>query len=175
MMEDSKIEKKDCFTLRSKGIAAAVCGAAVLLWMVLWMIFPMPFYSLFFASNIGSNILLAILSVIITVPFNFIFSKMLSADIPLKISIAVNMVCMLAVVYTYSIFRYTAVYWVILAAAVHIILSAVIFIRSKPVHIPKIKTAASKFKLAAAGIICSVVSDCMYLLIFTFLLNIFRE
>lgn len=174
-MEENIKEKQPYFTLKRKGIASLICLAAAVLWLILWNIFPMPFYSLFFASNIGSNIILVLLAAMLTFPLNFLFSKTLGTDISVPAMLIVNIVCMMAFIYLYSIFRYTAVWWVIIAAVVHMAAAAVVFAKSRQPKIPKLKTEKKTLKLAVCGIVSALLSDSLYLLLFTALLNIFRE
>lgn len=116
------IKKADSFfTVRNKIIASVICGAAAVLWMILWNMFPMEFYSLFFASAFGSNIMLLLLILVLLIPFNLMFSKLIKADISMNFTFIKDIPCMLAVAYTFSIFRYTQVWWFILALIVHII------------------------------------------------------
>lgn len=174
-MSKNTEEKQPFFTLRRKGFASLICLGAAVLWAVLWLVFPMQFYSLFFASNIGSNLVLILLAVMVTFPFNFIFSKVLSADIPVVPSLIVNIICMVAFIYLYSVSGFISWWWTVLAVAVHIIASVVIFVKSKPVVIPKVKTEKKPLRSAVFGVIGALLSDSLYFLLFTALLNIFRE
>ncbi|MDE6592352.1 MAG: hypothetical protein K2K57_04730 [Oscillospiraceae bacterium] len=142
-----------------------------MLWVILLSIFPLPFYSLFFMSVVGSNVFLVLLAAVITFPSNLLFSKIAKADIGEWRHLAINVVFMLAVVYTYSIFRYDAVWWVIISALLHCALTAVLFMKAKRENIPKIKDGKSKGSLALLGIVCAAVSDFIYLLLFTLALN----
>lgn len=169
-------EKTPYFTMKRKA-AASVCSAvAVVLWLILWLVFPMEFYSLFFASIIGSNLLLIILSAVITFPANFICSKISKKDISVPAHLIINAVGMVGCIYLYSIFRYDMLWLLILGIAVHIAACAVLFAKSKCIKINKINTEAfSRAKMIVCSIICTVCSDCIYYLLFTALLNTFRE
>lgn len=159
-------------TVKDKRNAALISLGAAILWIILWYVFPMEFYSLFFASNIGSNVLLAVLAAIIIVIFNFIFTKTLKADISLPASLVSGIILMVGFIYLYSIFRYTAVYLVIICLLVHAAVFAVIYLRSKPENG---KPWEKKLKPVLFGVISAVLSDSLYLLLFTALLNTFRE
>lgn len=116
-----KIKKSDAFfTVRNKITASVICGAVVIVWLILWKIFPMEFYSIFFASAVGSNIMLLLLMLVLMIPFNLLFSKIIKADISMTLTFIKDILCMFAVSYTFSIFRYTQVWWFILALLVHI-------------------------------------------------------
>lgn len=162
-------------TLKQKGIAAIICGGAALLWLVLWLVFPMPFYSLFFADMIGSNVTLVIIAVLLTFPANYLFSRLLRADINYIAHLAVNIVGMVAFIYVYSIFRYTAIYWIIIALLVHTIGTVVVFMKNKKEEIPHIREKQSRLKLIIMGAACAIASDCLYLLIFNFMIKIFAS
>ncbi|MCM1523521.1 MAG: hypothetical protein NC120_03590 [Ruminococcus sp.] len=169
-------KKPPFFTEKRKLAAAVLSAAAVLLWLILWQIFPMEFYSLFFASYAGSNFTLLLLSLVITFPANYIASKALKTDVKTGVHAAANMIGMVGCIYLYSAFRYNAPYFPILGFAAHICACAVIFVKSKGEKIPKIKDASpGRAKLAISGAVCTVCSDLLYLLLFTALLNIFRE
>ncbi|MGN0642797.1 MAG: hypothetical protein ACI4JJ_06590 [Huintestinicola sp.] len=174
--KETQIKKSPFFTEKRKGIASLCCLGFAVLWLILWYVFPMEFYSLFFASSVGSNIVLVLLSVMITIPCNWLFSKFISNDVNMPLSLVVNAVCMLTFIYTYSIFRYTAIYWVVLAAAVHTAASVFLFIKSKPYTESKKKVVLKKrLKKALLAVVYTIFADGMYLLLFTFLLNVFRE
>lgn len=163
------------FTIKRKIAASVICGIFAVAFAVLWLIFPMPFYSIFFAetSVIGSNLLLLILAAVLTFPVNLLFSKITKADIPVPAHLMINAVGMIGCVYLYSIFRYTAVWLLIIGLAVHIAASVILFIKSKA---PKIKRtsaeAVPKVKLALYGAVSCIISDCLYVLIFTLLTRI---
>ncbi len=171
-------KKSPYFTMKKKIIAAIICGAAVILWLILWLIFPMPFYSMFFASNIGSNVLLAMLCLILTFPILLLFTKVLKRDIPVPVTITVNLICTFAFIYMYSICRYDNILLVILPVALHCIGTAVIYSASRSLDagIKRIKKEKdSKIKPVLFGIISVLMLDGFYLLLFTALLETFRE
>lgn len=179
-MSSKSEEKQPYFTSKRKGTAALICVGAVVLWAILWLIFPMEFYSLFFASLIGNNLLLVMLAVIITFPFNFIFTKALNADIPVAPSLAANIICMVAFIYAYSVsglvkYPWQWILWLSLAILVHVIAMAVIFAKSKPIRIPKIKNEKKPLRSAILGAVSAVLSDSVFFLMFRLLLSIFRE
>ncbi len=153
--------------LKRKKKPALLFGGLAVLWVILLNIFPLPFYSLFFMSMAGSNVFLVLLAAVITFPANLLFSRIAKADIGEMRHLAINIVFMLAVVYTYSIFRYTAVWWVIISALLHCAGAAVLFMNAKRENIPKIKDGKSKVSLALLGVVCAAVSDFIYLLLFT--------
>ncbi|MGN0665848.1 MAG: hypothetical protein ACI4KF_04905 [Huintestinicola sp.] len=171
--EIKKEKQPPFFTLKRKAAASLICLGIIALWLILWLIFPMEFYSIFFASSIGSNITLILLSSVITIPMNLVFSRLLRSDIRLSYHLTANIIGMLAVVYTYSIFRYTAVYWLVIAAIVHIAACIPIFIKSKPDD--KKTILEKKTTKALISVLCTVLSDGLFLILFTVLLNIFRE
>ena len=153
--------------LKRKKKPALLFGGLAVLWVILLSVFPLPFYSLFFMSMVGSNVFLVLLAAVVTFPANLLFSKIARADIGEWLHLAVNVMFMLAVVYTYSIFRYTAVWWVIIAALLHCAVTAALFMNAKRENIPKIKEKDEKSRLALLGIVCTAFSDFIYLLLFT--------
>ena len=163
------------FTQKRKGIAAAVSLGAAALWVLLWFVFPMEFYSLFFASNIGSTLFLAFIAAIITFPACFICTNALKKDISVPLYLTVNIIGMVGCIFLYSIFRYTEVWWLIAGLTVHMAGTAVIFAAAPDIITPKIKEKTGRLASALAGIICTICSDTLYLLIFKALLEIFRE
>ena len=175
-MSNNKADNKQVFFTPKRKAAAALCSVGiVILWAVLWLVFPMEFYSLFFASMIGSNLLLVVLSVIITFPLNWICSKVLNADVNMKWHLAVNAVGMVGCIYLYSIFRYTIPALPILGLLLHLSASAVLYIKCRYAEVSRLKTKKQPLKAAVCGVIAAFLSDCLYLLIFTALLNIFKE
>lgn len=176
MSERSQSPREPYFTHKRKKIAAICSAAAVLLWLILWLIFPMEFYSLFFASLIGSNLLLTVLAAVITFPSNLLCSHITKRDIPTALHLAINIVFMVGCIYLYSIFRYSAVWLLIIGIAAHIAVTALLFAKSK---VPKVSLVKEPLfgtaKMIITGIICTVLSDCIYYLLFSALLNTFRE
>lgn len=168
-----KENKQPFFTMKRKGIASLICAGAAVLWLILWQIFPMPFYSLFFASMVGSNLLLAALAAILTFPFNFLFSKTLKTDISAVPQLIINIICMMAFIYLYSIFRYTAIIWVILGFAVHAAATVILFAVSS--RRQGKKTLRQTITAVLTALASAALTDSLYLLLFTALLNIFRE
>lgn len=163
------------FTLRKKGFASLICGGAVLVWLILWTVFPMPYYSLFFASNIGSNILLACLGAVMTFPINWLFSKILRTDINVKIHLVINIVTLLGIIYVFSIYRYTAVWLVIIAFAVYIAVCGLLFLKGKQEDVPRIKEKKSHLSLFLAGAACGAVTACLYVLFTVAMLHVFTS
>ena len=176
MSEKAKTIREPFFTPKRKKVAAICSAAAVVLWLILWNIFPMELYSLLFASLVGSNLLLAVLSAVITFPSNLLCSKITRRDISAGIHLIINIVFMAGCIYLYSIFRYDAVWLLIIGIAAHIAATALLFAKSKAPQVSHIKEPLfGTAKMIAAGIICTVLSDCIYYLLFSALLNIFRE
>lgn len=171
---DNKIFSAMLPTEKNRLLLALGGVGVAILYVILWYVFPLPFYSLFYASNIGSNILIMLLAAVVTFVFNLAFAKLTKRNIRPVIHLIINEIGMLAVVYTYSIFRYDAVYWVILAAAVHAAASGIFFVKSGFIYEQKRKTER-KGTLSAVvyGVLCALVSDFTFLLLFTLLLRVF--
>lgn len=169
--------KKTAYFDEKKKLIYALAGiGTAILWLILWQIFPMEFYSLFFASIVGNNVTLLLLSLVITFPANYIGSKALKADVPMKFHIIVNVIGMIGCVYLYSIFRYTAPVYPVLCFVVHTAAGAIVFTKSRREKVPKIKdNSPHPIKAAVCGGVCTICSDLLYLLLFTAMLNIFRE
>lgn len=161
--------------LRKKGKAALIALGAALLWTVLYLIMPLPFYSLFFMSTVGNNLLLAAMAAILTLCTDYIFSRALKAEIITAAHLITGIVFMVGFIHLYSIFRYTAVYWVIISVVGYCGAEAVIFIKARREKIPLIKEKKGGGKISSAvmGAVCALLSDCIYLLLFTILLNSF--
>lgn len=158
--------------MKKKGSYAVSALIAAAVWVILLVLFPFPFYSLFFASNLGSNVLLIFMAAVLSLPVNWAFSKALKTDIKGSVFFAVNVIMLLGVVYVYSIFRYTGVVWLVLTAAVHWAVTAAVFLHSRVCEGRKIKGSG---RLALMGAVCAALSEFLYLLMFTLLLNVFRE
>ncbi len=174
--KDDIAEKQPYFTVKRKAAASVCSAAAIILWLILWLIFPMEFYSLFFASIIGSNLLLIMLSAVITFPGNFICSKVTKKDIPVPPHLIINAVGMVGCIYLYSIYRYDKVYLLIIGLVIHTAAIAVLFAKSTQRKINRIsEDGFSMAKMIITAIICTVLSDSLYYLLFTALLNTFRE
>lgn len=156
--------------MRKKRRYTVFALAAAFLWVILLGIFPLPFYSLFFASNSGSNLLLIFMAAVVVFPLNWAFSKALKADI-VNVAFGIsNIILLVGVVYVYSIFRYSNVLLLIGAAAVHWAVTAFIFYRSKSLTAEK-----GGAKRILWGVVCAALSEFLYLLMFTLILNVFRD
>ncbi len=107
------------FDIKKKKGYSLICLGLAVLWILLWITFPMEFYSLFFASAVGSNIMLLLMELVIMIPANLMFSRILKANISMSLTLIEDIICMTAAAYTFSIFRYDSVWWVILAIVVH--------------------------------------------------------
>lgn len=168
-------KKSPFFTQKRKVLASIICGIFCIVFAILWLVFPMPFYSLFFADSsiIGSNILLLILSVIITFPANLLFGKIIKADINVIAHLIINAIGMISCIYLYSIFRYNAVYFLIIGLAVHIAASVILFLKSTHTQVKLTKSEApSRIKLILNDAVCCILSDCVYCLLFTLITRI---
>lgn len=173
-MSEEKIKEK-YFTLKRKEIAAIISVAAAVLWVILLFVFPMEFYSLFFASNIGSTLLLTFLAAAITFPACFICTKALSRDISVVLHLIINIIGMVGCIFLYSIFRYTAVWWVIIGLVLHIAATAALFVLAPEIKINRVKNTKNRLSVIIGGTICAVCSDSIYLILFNILLETFRE
>lgn len=172
---DKKEKSPPYFTEKRKGTASVICLGTAVLWTLLWSVFPMEFYSLFFASNIGSTLFLAFIAAVITFPACFICTKVLKKDISVPLHLCVNIIGMVGCIFLYSIFRYTDIWWLILGLVIHMAATAVVFVTAPEIRINRIKEKKGRLVSALTGIICTICSDCIYFLIFTTLLEIFRE
>lgn len=157
-------------SMRKKRRYAVFALAAAILWVILLGVFPLPFYSLFFASNLGSNLLLVFMAAVVVFPLNWAFSKFLKADIG-NLSFGISgIILLVGVVYVYSIFRYSNAWLLIGAAAVHWAVTAFIFYVSKGLSAGK-----GGAKRILWGVVCAALSEFLYLLMFTLILNVFRD
>ncbi len=156
------------FDKQQKKIISFICLGTAVLWIILWNIFPLEFYSLFFASSVGSNVMLILLELVLLFPMNFLFSKLAKGNFNMIFSIISDIVCMTALAYTYSIFRYSAVYIVIFSAVIHFVLWIFIIgnaYEGKDVVIPPIKR--NFLRTAGFAAAHTAALDGVFLLLFT--------
>lgn len=118
----SKIDK--FFTDKRKGFAALGALAFAVLWAFLWNVFPMEFYSVFFADIIGSNIMLLLLNAVVLMPFFYIFTKLTRTDLSFCKIVLLNIVCLAAVEYVFSLFLFSDYFfWCIIAVVIHALIN----------------------------------------------------
>lgn len=116
------------FTDKRKGFAAIGALVFALLWMFLWNIFPMEFYSLFFADIVGSNILIILLNTVVLLPSFYIFTKLTRTDLSFIKTVLVNIFCLAAVDYVFSIFFFSDYFfWCVIAIVLHAAVNVWVF------------------------------------------------
>ena len=155
----------------------------------------MEFFSIFFASKAGSNLLLCLMAFVIAVPLTLCASLALRRDIKLYLTVPLNIVCQVAFIYLYSIyeFRYNKPYVMLIIAVAHLLLTAVIYNRSKPVAGSRPKNGKGKAKTRkqskakssstapdfltsfTAAAITTAVAYSLYTLIFNIMVRVFVE
>ncbi len=142
------------FTDKRRKVISVICAAAAILWIILWVIFPMEFYSLFFVSAAGSNLYLILLELVLIFPLNALFSRIIKGNIPMSLTLAADLICMTAAAYTFSIFRYSQIWWVILVLFLHLgvkIYSLGTLREDEKTVLPLIKRSPLKVVLTAAA------------------------
>lgn len=122
----SKID--NYFTDRKKGFAAIAALGFAVLWAVLWLVFPMEFYSIFFMSIIGSNVLLVLINTVVLLPFYYIFTKLTRTDLSFCKTVLVNILCLVAVEYVFSIFLFSDYFFIcVLSVIAHALINIWVF------------------------------------------------
>ena len=148
------------------------CGIAAAAWTVFALSAPFAAYSLFLASNAGSNILLILLALAVVIPLNALVSRITACDIPFVPMLITNVVLLVGLVYTYSIFLYTAVYIPIAAFLLVVGANALLFTFAKPYTVPKVKTVHhGRAYLALWGAGTGAAAAAVYILLFTVILR----
>lgn len=164
------------FDLKKKGKASLFCGAFALLWIILWAVFPMAFYSLFFDSAAGSNVFLLALELVLIIPLNLMFSKIVKGNISMFFTLISDIIFMTAAAYTFSIFRYSQVIWVILVILLHLL--SKLFIDGKPYEGDNVKISLLKRKPLSAALTAlahTAAADSLLLLLMYTSAHIFAD
>lgn len=171
------IKKFDLFfDSRKKTKASLICGAFALLFIILWAVFPMEFYSVFYASAAGSNILLLLMELVLIIPLNMLFSRITKGNISVFFTLVSDIVLMTAAAYTFSIFRYTQIIWLILVLALHFL--SKLFIdghtyESSDIKLPPIKRKPLQTVLTALA--HTATADGIFLLLMYTTAHIFAD
>lgn len=167
LMSSKKTEKKTAkrFTLKQKSIAALICVCIAVIWEFLWLGMPMNIYYVY-NSSVGSNIVFLALSVLLTFPENYILHRFLKTDVSVPAMLAVNAVGMVAILYLFAIFRYTAVYLVLIGIFAHI--SATAFIIGKA---PENGKKRNMTAVIVMGSLAALISDMIYYAIYMKMLD----
>ena len=158
-------------------MAAIYSLAFAVLWLILWNVFAMEWYSFFFDSIIGSNIHLFLLFTVITILMCGLFSRLTKINISASLNYIVNIICMFAVTYTFSIFRYEHSQWIAVSVLLHIFLMTFVIGFSKP-YDDKVLTPLIKRKpFSAAGwaLLYAVLTDSLNLMLFYSIAYTFDE
>lgn len=171
------IKKIDLFFDSKKKIKASVIsGSFALLFIILWLVFPMEFYSVFYASAAGSNVLLLLMELVLIFPLNMLFSKIIKGNISVFFTLVSDIVLMTAAAYTFSIFRYTQVIWLILVIVLHFI--SKLFIDGHAYESSDIKLSLIKRKPLSAVLIAlahTAAADGIFLLLVYTTAHIFAD
>ena len=178
---------------KSQKRLSVVCGIIAAAWAVLSVAFPMEFFSIFFASRTGSNLLLCLMAFVIAVPLTLCASLALKRDIKLYFTVPLNIICQVSFIYLYSIyeFRYNKPYVMLLIVTAHLLLTAVIYNRAKPVAKSRPKDSKGKAKKKngsksgstapdlltsiTAAAMTTAVAYSLYTLIFNIMVRVFVE
>lgn len=159
------------FTLKRKGFFALGAVAFAVLWIIGWLIFPMEFFSLFFDFTAGSYVTLALMSAFVTIVFNWLFTLISRQNISVTFTFTSNLVFQIGMFFLFAAFRYSIPYLWIITAVVHLILTILIFIFSKPIELTSVKRVknkkapiGNKLKIVL-GLAYSLLGDGLYLLI----------
>lgn len=154
------------FTPRKKGFIAL--GAVILaaLMTAAAFLYPMELFSLFIDSTAGSYIALTLISVILSCIFVWVFTLITRQNLSASLLVVSSVFFQIGIFFLFSAFRYTIPYLWIITAAVHALVTVLIFLISKPnaAAIKRTKEKlpiSTKFKIIAA-IIYSLLSDALY-------------
>lgn len=134
----------------------------------MWNLFPLEWSSLFFGSEIGSNITLFLLFAVITLPMCWIFSKLTNINVSFSFSLIINIACLFAVVYTFSIFRYEQRQWIVASIVIQVILNLLVIGFSKLYSSDNNAVLFKKNPLYAIGtaLLYTAFTDILTLLLF---------
>lgn len=155
------------FTPRKKGFIAlgAVILAAVM--TAAAFLYPMELFSLFIDSTAGSYIALTLISVILSCIFGWVFTLITRQNLSASLLVISNVFFQIGIFFLFSAFRYTIPYLWIIAAAVHALVTVLIFLISKPNPTSAVKRTkekppvSTKLKIVTA-IIYSLAADALY-------------
>lgn len=159
------------FTPKKKGFFALGAVAFAVLWIIGWLIFPMEFFSLFFDFTAGSYVTLALMSAFVTMIFNWLFTLISRQNISASLTFVSNLVFQIGMFFLFAAFRYSIPYLWIITAVVHLILTVLIFIFSKPVEFTSVKRVknkkapiGNKLKIVL-GLAYSLFGDALYIIL----------
>lgn len=163
----SKEKKSKEWTVKQRGTAALISVIIAVIWELVWLSFPLPVYDIY-RSVVGANLVYLCLAVMVTFCENFITARFFKTTVSLPASLIVNAIGMPVIITIYSIFRYTAVYVVILSLFLHI--AASVFITKKYGHSEKEQSGIGVYILGAMS---ALISDVVYFAAFSKMLNDF--
>lgn len=162
------VEKIDnIFTARRKGFIALGAVIAAALMIAAAIFYPMECFSLFIDSTVGSYIALALISAILSCIFGWVFTLITRQALSASLLFVSNLIFQIGIFFLFSAFRYSMPYLWIIAAAVHALVTILIFLISKPSPAPSVKRTKEKppvgtrFKIITA-IIYSIAADILY-------------
>lgn len=156
------------FTVRKKGFIAlgAVIIAALL--TAAGIAYPMEVFSLLVDSTAGSYVALALISIVLSCAFGWLFSLLTRQNISALLTLISNAVFQIGMFFLFAAFRYSMPYLWIITAAVHTLVTVLLFLISKPNPPSNIKRTkekppvSTKVKVITA-IICALSSDALYI------------
>ena len=175
------IEKFDNkFTVRKKGFFAL--GAAILaaIFAAAGFAYPMEVFSLFIDSTAGSYIALTLISIIVSCIFIWLFSLLTRQNISALLTLISNAVFQIGLFFLFAAFRYSMPYLWIITAAVHALVTVLLFLISKPNPASNVKRVkekppvSTKIKIVSA-VICSLAADALYITLAVLWCNMLLE
>ncbi len=156
------------FTVRKKGFIAlgAVIIAALL--TAAGIAYPMEVFSLLVDSTAGSYVALTLISVILSCAFSWLFSLATRQNISAILTLISNTVFQIGMFFLFAAFRYSMPYLWIITAAVHTLVTVLLFLISKPnppSNVKRVKEkppVSTKVKVITA-VIYALASDALYI------------
>lgn len=155
------------FTVKKKGFIALGAAVFAALFTTAGFLYPMEFFSLFVDSTVGSYIALVLISIVISALFGWLFSLITRQNISTLLLFVSNVIFQIGMFFLFAAFRYSMPYLWMLTAAVHALVSVLIFLISKPNATPNVKRVkekppvSTKAKIISA-VIYSLMADALY-------------
>lgn len=168
-MSNDKTKEKAAkkWTVKQRGTAALISVIIAVIWELVWLSFPLPVFDIY-RSAVGANLVYLCLAAMVTFCENYIVARFFKTTVSLPASLIVNVIGMPVIITIYSIFRYTAVYAVILSLFLHI--AATVFITKKFGHSENKQSGIGGYIL---GALSALISDVVYFAAFSKMLNDF--
>lgn len=156
------------FTVRKKGFIAlgAVIIAALL--TAAGIAYPMEVFSLLVDSTAGSYVALTLISIVLSCAFGWLFSLLTRQNISALLTLVSNAAFQIGMFFLFAAFRYSMPYLWIITAAVHILVTVLLFLISKPNPEPNVKRVKEKPPVSTkvkiiSSVIYALAADALYI------------